>query len=103
MELKDCTKEELLTIIEDLKRNLLTIGNYHLKMALLDVERTREDRAKKLTEQAAKKRMEYIELMAPYEGKKFGDIPPDVLSKAYDALLEAENLDEEWNKLMGIK
>lgn len=106
MTLNDCTKSELLTIIDRLKRRFRSNGEYYLLCALHDVESKREhaklDKADEIAELANQKRQEYIDLMLPYEGKSFGDIPFPVLSKARTALAEAHKLDKEWNKLMGI-
>lgn len=105
MTLKDCTKAELLTVIDLLKRHLFTNGDYYLLTALHEVERQRlnakMDKADKLAELASQKRQEYIDLLKPYDGKKYSEIPYDVLAKARNAHVEAQKLDEEWNKLMG--
>lgn len=106
MTLNDCTKAELLTIIEHLKRHLLGSGDYHVKQALLEIEGHRNlaklEKADKIADLAAQKRQEYIDLLSPYDGKSFGEIPFPVLSKAREAMVAAQKYDEEWNKLMDI-
>ena len=49
------------------------------------------------------KRMEYIDLMRPYDGWKFIDIPLDVLKKAQAALKQAEEAEHKWEKLLGLQ
>lgn len=106
MTLNDCTKAELLMVIDHLKRHLWPNGDYQLQRGLSEVSLKREtaklDKADKIAAQADAKRREYIDLLKPYEGKPFGEIPFPTISKARQALVEAQKLDEEWNKLMNI-
>lgn len=105
MKLKDCTKEELIFVIERLQ--LYNPSQRHfLFRALNDVEMWREEKklaaAEKLATLSNKKRQEYIDLLAPYEGKRLIDIPDSVLEKADAAMKEAQKADSKWNKIMGI-
>lgn len=106
MTLNDCTKAELLIVIDHLKRHLWPNGDNKLQIALNEVKLEREtaklNKADKIAEQASKKRQEYIDLLKPYEGKSFSEIPYPVISKARLAMVEAQKLDDELNRLMGI-
>lgn len=104
--LKDCTKEELIFIIKRLQFYSLSGDSYYVDRALRDVEDERESKrfaeAKRLSSYAAQKRQEYIDLLAPYEGKRILDIPDSVIKKADAAMKAAREADSKWNKLMGI-
>ena len=96
MKLKDCTKDELIFVIERLQ--LYNPSQKHfIFRALNDVEMWREekksDEAKKVSAYAHKKRQEYIDLLAPYEGKRLGDIPTSVLERADAAMKEAQQME----------
>ena len=107
MTLKDCTKDELIFVIERLQFYGLTAGDYYVRRALCDVEERREEqkhsKADQLLNRAALKQLEYIHLLEPYEGKPLVDIPEDVIKKASAAQKECEAANREWMKLMGIK
>lgn len=84
MKLKDCTKAELIFVIKRLQLYSLSDGHY-IQLALRDVgeerERKKMDEARKAADYAFQKRQEYIDLLAPYEGKRLVDIPDSVLKK----------------------
>lgn len=105
MTLKDCTKEELIFIIKRLQFYSLSDSHY-VNLALRDVEEERENKklaeAKRLSKYSAQKRQEYIDLLAPYEGKRILDIPDSVIKKADSAMKAAQAADKKWNKLTGI-
>lgn len=105
MTLTNCTKEELIFIIERLQLYNPTQTHF-VQRALNDVEMRREekkfDEAKKISAYSHQKRQEYIDLLAPYEGKRLVDIPASVLEKADAAMREAQKADCRWNKIMGI-
>lgn len=105
MTLQDCTKAELLSVIDKLRRHLFTNGDYYVRMALLEVERQREEvkyaKAEELSDLAYKKRLEYYDLLRSYEGKKLCDVPRSVLKLAENVLKEAQNYDRAWNEIMG--
>ncbi len=61
------------------------------------------DGCEKLTEQAHKKRMAYLDLIEPYVGKLITEIPKPVLDRAVKLLREADAADEEWFRLNGIR
>lgn len=105
MKLKDCTKDELIFVIERLQ--LYNPSQKHfLFRALNDVEMRRKekkfDEAKRISAYSSQKRQEYIDLLAPYEGKRLGDIPTSVLERADAAMKEAQKADSKWNRIMGI-
>ena len=89
MTLKDCTKAELLWIIDRLRNRGLYRLDTIIAIALNDLESAR------LRQQAA-------ELLTPYEGKPILDIPADVLDHASAILEEAQALEEKWNRLMKV-
>lgn len=103
MKLKDCTKAELIFVIKRLQMYSLSDGHY-IQLALRDVEAERDrrkfDEAKRLSNYSFQKRQEYIDLLAPYDGKRLVDIPDSVFNKASAAMREAEKADRKWNKIM---
>ena len=105
MTLQQCTKAELLWVIDRAcKHNL---SDWAIKSALNDLElekiRKSMDEADRLAQLAHEKRMEYVELMKPYDGWKIIDIPMDVLKKAQAALDATLEADRKWNKLMRVQ
>lgn len=107
MTLQQCTKKELLYIIERLKQRYNFSLDYFINSILSDMEYQREmkkiDEAGKLNEISIAKRKEYAQLLKPYEGKRFADIPMDILKKADSLLKEAQKADKEYLKLMDIQ
>lgn len=107
MTLKDCTKEELIKIVNYIAGRIgLQNKDYYIESALSDVEYMRQrkalDRADELNELSHKKRMEYINLLKPYDGCKYADIPLDVLNKADALMKEAQKADKECEKLIKL-
>lgn len=104
LQLKDCTKSELLFVIRQLRFHCGSSGEYYLMQALGDVRRQRLEaiyaKASRLSSLSAKKREEYIETLSPYEGMKLKDIPLSVLEEADAAIKEAQEADRKWNALM---
>lgn len=89
MKLKDCTKEELIFVIERLQ--FYSLSNDHcVQKALGDVEEEREARklreARRLSALQKQKMQEYIFLTSPYEGVPLMDVPEDVFIRADAAL-----------------
>ena len=107
MTLKDCTKDELIFVIERLQFYGLTAGDYYVRRALCDVEERREEqkaeKARQLSEYANKKHREYMGLIGPYVGRPIADIPDDIAQKADAAQKECEAANLKWFRLMGIK
>lgn len=104
MKLQQCTKSELIEIVDKLKRRLLRLGDAYLTDALADVERDRElrrlDAAQKHADASRAAMQRYIEIMKLYNGKKLGDIPFDALNEARECLHDAEQHDREWANLL---
>lgn len=104
MTLKDCTKGELIHVIEQLGRYT---GKYYVELALSDVERERERRknkeAKRLLAIMDKKSKEIEHLYAPYNSDPHCQIPEGVVAKARAVAHEYDKAQLKWRKLMGIK
>ena len=105
MTLQQCTKAELLWVID--RACMHNLSDWAIKAALSDLvlEKIQKnaDEADRLRKFAYEKRMEYIELMKPYDGWKIIDIPMDVLKKAQAALDAAQEADRKWDKLMRVQ
>ena len=105
--LQDCTKEDLIWIINRVL-HMVSFNNadYYIKRALSDLSFEKEkqalDEADKIAEQSKQKWDEYLDVLAPYNGTLIKDIPQNVLKKAQSAYNEAIALDKKWNKMMGI-
>lgn len=104
MTLSQCSKADLIWIINRLAqgpvgRNQVSsaMANlaYHKSMAALE-------KADGYAQLAAEKRQQYIDLLTPYTGMSFADIPLDVLDKAKQLLDAAEAADERWEKYMKL-
>ena len=105
MTLKDCTKEELIYIVNYIAgRYFPTNKDYYIESAVGEVKYQRDkkklNKAEKLNQLSTKKRHEYIDRLKPYEGKKYIDIPFDVLNKASVLIREAEKADKEYDKIL---
>lgn len=107
MKLKDCTKEELIFVIERLQFYGLTAGDYYISRALCDVEERREsqrnEEANRLSKLANEKHLEYLDLIRPYVGQPITSIPEEVIKRADAAQKECDAANLKWFKLMGIK
>ena len=106
MTLKDCTKAELLWIIDRLRNRGLYRLDTIISIALNDLEYQREqkklDEADRLNEESARLRQQAAELLTPYEGKSILDVPADVATMRLPSLEEAQTLDKKWNRLMKL-
>ena len=73
MTLKECTKEELIYIINYIAERLV-FKDCKIQSALIDVEYMRSNKklnkATELLQIASQKRNEYINIMKPYDGMK---------------------------------
>lgn len=107
MTLKDCTKDELIFVIDRLKLYGLTSGDYYVNRALSDVAERRENQkheeARRLAELANEKHLEYMDLICPYVGQPITSIPKEIIQKADAAQKACESANLKWFKLMGIK
>ena len=100
--LSQYTKADLLWIIN--RAYQLGLDEIYIRRALGDLKQKHFnenlEEADQLNALAHDKRMEYINLMGPYEGWKIKDIPLEVLEKADAALREAGEADRKWRRLM---
>ena len=103
MTVKQCTKEELLRVI-DRMCFFYTANEFALQRALCEIERDRFEKqaaeSDRLNKLSYEKRMTAIELLKPY--RTYAEAPLDMLKKAQDLFHEAEEADAKWNKLNGI-
>lgn len=102
--LENYSKKDLIRIIE----RMSAFGQgWYLANALRELHYQKDiqriDEADRIAKLSAAKRREYIDLLSPYDGKPFREIPMSVCEKAAKAMEEAQKLDAQWNKLMGIK
>jgi hypothetical protein len=102
---KQFKREELIEII---KRLACRVGIFDpvalVSCAMGEVGRTRVqkliDQAEKYSYAAHDARMRAIEMMNPYQGRKLGDIPDNVLVQINQYFEEAEKADALYEKCM---
>lgn len=106
MKLSDCTKADLLWVIEQLCDRYLFDGEFYLERTLSALsfkkEQDRLDQARKYAETTDTARKRWVDLMAPYDGWRIIDIPIDVIQQADAAMQEAKAADNKWRQLMGF-
>lgn len=106
LNLSDCSKADLLWIVEHLCSHYFYNGEFYLQQALRDLNYKREqdrlDEAKKHAVVADAARKRWVSLMAPYDGWRLIDIPVDVILEADSAMQEAKTADRKWRQLMGF-
>lgn len=97
------SKADLVWIIN---RMAFRNGSAELFCAVRDLQCEKEKaqlaEADRLANLAHDKRMEYINLLSPYAGVRYIDIPLDVPKKADAAMKKAREADALWSKLMGV-
>lgn len=107
MKLTDCTKSELIWVIEQAGKLSLGDTEYYINRALNDLQfqrgMERIEKAEKLTEISRKATEEYVQLLKPYERKAISEVPLDVLRKADLALKRSKEANEKYCRLMRIK
>lgn len=107
MTLKECTKEELIYIINRLTDRQFSSNAYYVEGILIDIEHKRS--LKKISEAenwaiiSHDARMKYSEFLKKYEGKRLVDIPTDEILKAEELIKTAERADKKYMQLMGIE
>ena len=103
IDLERYSKADLIWIIN---RLAMRNGSAELFCAVRDLQWEKEKaqlaEADRLANLAHDKRMEYINLLSPYAGVRYIDIPLDVLKKADAAMKEAQAADAKWSKLMEV-
>ena len=104
MKLRDCTKAELLWVIQRAREHSLGSINGYIDHALSDLRFQRAEdrlkRAEELSKEADQARGKFVELMRPYDGKRYMDIPRNILEAAKAAIQRADKLDREYLKIM---
>jgi len=103
-DLKKYTKQELLSLIDKLvfmADPFQSCG--YLQRAVCDIE---HERAMKLinegaqhSKQAYEARVQADELLKPYIGKKYGDVPEQVFDKIAECLKRAEREEVAWKEV----
>lgn len=100
MTVKDCTKEELIYIVE----RLTHFDKWYLTRLLNEVEYNRVKKklaeAERWNQVADSCRRKYIEFLKKHEGKKLVDIPISEIKEMERCLKDAERADKEYDKLI---
>lgn len=102
-DLKKYSKDDLIWIIN----RMSSFGQgWYLNEALRELEHQKEleviREAERVSALAAKHRQEYIDLLIPYDGKPWDEIPIATLQKAEQAMEKARSYYKQYCKLMGI-
>lgn len=102
-DLKKYSKDDLIWIIN----RMSSFGQgWYLNEALRELEHQKEleviREAERVSALAAKHRQEYIDLLIPYDGKPWDEIPIATLQKAEQAMKKARSYYKQYCKLMGI-
>lgn len=107
MTLNQCTKEELIFIINRMARRHCYTDQQmkcEIDRHLSDVVYRRQETMLKEAENWCKIshdcRLKYIDVLAPYDGKKLIDIPVDVIKEAEMFLKDAQYADKKWEECM---
>ena len=103
MTLEECTKAELIQIINGLTIRLFDKDDFYLSSCLSDIAWSREqkrfDEAERYSEYAKRKRQEFIEIMQSHHGRMV-DMPAKAIKKAILCLEEAEKADMKYYDMM---
>lgn len=104
--LKNCTKAELLHIIDSLRRHSLGRADWIFDMAFSDLafekEQRRLDEADRINKEIKETDDHYLALLAPYDGKTLGEIPISIVKRATALAKKSRELNERWVRLMDI-
>lgn len=77
--------------------------NRYLERAIINATHKRQmrliDKSHEHAERAYKARSEGFELLKPYEGKKYSEVPMDVLRKVDACMKQAQEEDAAWARL----
>lgn len=98
MTLEDCTKEELIYLLRKNHCYAFT----EPRQLEIDVLLYRSDRCTKSEAENQQKEAQasrrYVDIMAPYNGRRIADIPERVFKKARAALNEREKYEKAWHR-----
>lgn len=98
------TKDELIWIINYLTK---VHGDITLRQAIVKLKEKKEndqtEKAEAYLDLACKKKLEYLNLLAPYDGKPLIEIPCDIIFKADQLQKEALVAAQKYDALMQIK
>lgn len=101
--LQKYSKSDLIWIIKAMQAHMLWPD---LDFILADLEYKKEqsrlNQAQKLSSKAYDLTLEYNDLIAPFKGKSWRDIPDAVNTQALSLLRQINQADREWRKLMRI-
>lgn len=105
MTLKQCTKEELIRIINDLQTRCEN-GEYYTDRALNDIQYEHQRKEIKEAERWAQishdATMEFVRVMKLHDGLPLSEIPIWVLERARELIETQKRADKEFNRLMHI-
>ena len=105
MTLKQCTKEELIRIINYLQTRCEN-GEYYTDRALSDIQYEHQRKEIKEAERWAQishdATMEFVRVMEPYDGLPPSEVPLCVLERARELIETQKRADKEFNRLMHI-
>jgi len=96
MKLEDCTKEELIWLIQ--KRCYHTSNDFEFDILMRRSEENRKSGSAAF-ERASNALGEYCSLMRPYDGKPLNSIPDSVIHKAASKMKLRESAMKEYDKL----
>lgn len=102
-DLSKYTKADLLWILKRLSLRCRHDIDVAINDLAYEKEKARLSEADRYRKVADAKRREYLDILAPYNGKPLLSIPISVLKRADRALKEAEAADGRWAKLMGLE
>lgn len=94
MQLKDCTKEELIWVIDQIKAR--SSNREEIDYIILKLNCRKTERQLTIYIDSLK---EYGALLSPYKERQNIDIPLNVIKKARAALKRAEYAHKKWKKL----
>lgn len=102
MTLKECTKEELIYIIERLAfKGFYKNSDIEVELCLSEVRYNRQKKllneAEKWNKIASNKRNEYIELITKWKYKNLKDIPQEITQRAEQLIKEAQSADKKYD------
>lgn len=105
--LNKLTKADLIWVIQRVCTAMGADGDIRLSRAIVELDYQREkeriEQAEEAAQRAATARKRIIEILGPYDGMRFMEIPTEALERAAEAEEEAAAADKEWEKIMREK